>query len=491
MNTQMKILAASCAMIAGNVLAFDITTTLPDASIYITGSSALANDVSNAIANGPCSGSTTDLYRDSTGGSNFLYFTCVGNSTLGTTLAGKNIAFAYRVQGGSAYGTGPVGTAAVGHYAPDIVTGGTVAACPAGATGFATGSTAASTGLVCTGWAGSASTVTTDIPDAGVSDEEPVVFQSFTINQPATCTSQGDTSCASLAFATGTNFTSTPVLVQAMGLVASQPLIDALVATGAGATNANGFPTGMLAHQWIGELFASTGSVLKGGANWSKFAALVSGATGVAAPTTFTGPIVLCRRAAGSGTQAALAAHFMNQGCSSPNSNQQAIVTATGLQVGVTKTGTTVPTAAQVTAGGNGLYIIDNTSSGAVRTCMATASSNNALAVGVLSFDQKSAPGLAGVLGQYDFVGIDGSVISDASVTNGAYWNSVESTLQTSNALTGTDKGLAVGQIVTQLKTVTTQSANGVYSLAGAAGAASSKVMKFTTAGNTCRPAIN
>lgn len=480
MSAKIKLLAAACALAAGNAFALDITNSAntPAVTLYITGSSALQNDIANAVNNGLCATGSLDMYKDNEGGGNFLYFLCTAKSSLAE--AGQTIAVAYRTQGGSAYGTGPVGTAVVGHYQPSFTAGG-ADGCPS--TGpFTAGATAAKSGAACTGWLNGANSVTTDIPDVGVSDEEPVVFQANTINQPASCTSEGDTSCPSW---TTSNFTSTPVLVQAMGLVATQPLIDAMVAAGSGATNANGYPTANFNRQWVTEMFGANGKVLQHGANWSKFFSLVSGATGNA--STANGPVVLCRRAAGSGTEAALAAHFFDQACNAPNSNTQVVVTASGFQANITKTGTAVP-AAGVT--GSALYVIDNSSSGAVKTCMATASANGYMALGVLSFDQSTVPGNAGGLGQYDFVSIDGVPINDGHVTNGAYWNVVESTMQTSSSIASNKADLA-STLQAQLKTVTTASANGVYSLAGATGAASSKVMNFTTSGHTCAPAIN
>ena len=351
----------------------------------------------------------------------------------------------------------------------------------------------ASGGAFCTGWT-TANTATVGlqaIPDVGVSDEEPALFTSSSLNLPSSCaTVFGDPAACG---ATNTvSYTSTPVLVQAMGVVASSPLISALQAAGSAA----GGKANLSSH-WITTAFTKGSHVQTdiafnkhAGAtgDWGPLGDLVSRATGVTS-AAFQGSVVLCRRAAGSGTQASLQARFLNVGCAGTAAPYGAIVgipadTTTNTPASVSG-GVTYTFANPVGVPTTGYYeVFANGSSGTVKTCMAQAASAGLKALGVLSLDQSVTAG------QFDFVAIDGVAATDATVANGAYTDWVESTLQQSKSAAGATLSV-INALKNRLATVATQSAAGVYNIAAAGvfypATASPKQQKGNNSGVTCK----
>ncbi len=484
MNTQIKFLAAACAMVAaGSAMALPFATTIPAGqTIFLSGSSALAKDLHNEIVGTLCVAGTADLYTDTAAalGKDFAYYTCTSN------VAGVTgpIAVAYRSNGGSFFGTAPVGSYAIGLYNVNNSTSG----CPA-SNPVTTGPSPAVGSPKCSGWTAASASVngTTAIPDIGLSDEEPALF-SQSLNQPTSFASPFGEPTSAPGSLTAKNFSANAVLVQTMGVVASTPMISALMA--AGAKDFTGAHANMQT-SWLSTAFSAGSSVQSdiltntnnnGQGDWAPLSDLVTSATGVTT-SSFSGSVILCRRAPGSGTQASLQAKFLNIGCNS------AVNTPADPSLNVTldTNGASVNVSTPSTVPASGYYeVYNNTSSGAVITCMQQAASAGLLALGVLSVDQ-------GVKTGYDFVAIDGAYPTDATVANGSYGDIVESNLNVANGLTGA-KAKLTAALVAAAKTVNTQSPAGVYNVAGAInslqGTSVPKTMKGSIAGLTCKPAL-
>ena len=91
------------------------------------------------------------------------------------------------------------------------------------------------------------------------------------------------------------------------------------------------------------------------------------------------------------------------------------------------------------------------------------------------------------------FVAVDGAYPTDATVTNGAYSDIVESNLNVSKSISGTKLALA-NALVAAAKTLTTQSPAGVYNIAGAVdslqGTSAPKTMKGSINGLVCKKPV-
>lgn len=489
MKTQIKFLAAACAVVAANsAFALPFSAAVPAANtLFLSGSSALAKDIHNEFVGTLCQAGSADLYTDTAAalGKDFAYYTCSAATGITGVTAGTPIALAYRTNGGSWFGTAPVGSYAIGLYNALNATSG----CPASNPVTTAASPAVGT-PACSGWQSASASLngTTAIPDIGLSDEEPGLF-ALAANQPTSFTSPFGDPATAPGSLSAKNFTANQVLVQAMGVVASGPMVSALLAAGSVAT-AGGAGKANMASNWITSAF-TTGSGIQTDANdnpspfgvgdWTSMSDLVASATGVTT-APFTGSVVLCRRAPGSGTQAALQAKFLGIGCNG-NTNLPADPT---LNTTLDFNGATTIFANPSTIATGGYYeVFNNSSSGAVITCMQQAHSAGLKALGVLSLDQ-------GVKTGYDFVAIDGVYPTDATVTNGAYSDVVESNLNVSKSITGTKLALA-NALVAAAKSVTTLSPAGVYNIAGAVnalqGVSVPKTMKGSTSGQTCKHA--
>lgn len=476
MNTQMKLLAASCALVAANAAHALSPTIVPDYSMFMSGSSALQADLTNEIGGTLCQAGTVDMYLDAGGGNDFRMYTCTTSASAGVT-AGKNLVVYLRANGGSFYGTAPVGNFAIGRYDPiGSVAGQVAGGCPASAP-VVLGPTITG-GANCSGWTtANAAALVKQIPDAGIADVEPALVTNVA-NAPTSCTGLGDTACAPAAVA---NYTVNPVLIQAFGVIASGPMQTALInagATGGGKAN--------MQDRWLTDAFAVSSGVYNNG-DWNALSDLVTSSTG--STNAFSGSVVLCRRAKGSGTQASFQARYMNVGCANSGT---AVQTVAGLadSLAVIANPSLIPA--------TGAYnVYENSSSGAVITCVQQASSAGLKALGLLSLDQQSSSkfnrGTAN--GQIDFIAINGQAPNDATIANGSYPYMVESTVQVDSRTAGQNANgvLVANAMVKAMQTVTTQSPYGVYNiLTGVQGAvtgtAAPKAVKGANNSNTCRP---
>ena len=403
-------------------------------TVFMAGSSALAPDVQLEMQNTICAaGSLTTV----TGAGQNAYV-CTANATLG--LGAVPIAVYYRTSGGSTFGIEPVGNYA-SHYYP-IANGG----CPVA-------------GGACTNWSGEAGAAyTTGTPLGGISDVEPALFKAPSPNIDGTAADCNDGNYGD-GCPTGTKgfkFTSTSILAQGMGIAVSSGLYTALQAQQATA----GVPS--LTKAQVRSLFQSgSGLTNAGGAgteDWGLLSAELT-AEGYTGPA-FSGAMTVCRRTAGSGTQAALNAIQLGNPCD-----------GTGALTPLSNANDNDPPFLTVT---------ESSSSGGVETCLGAA---GVKAIGILSLDQ-----LTKLTAGQKFIAIDGvspvnatPAIVDAVLESGQYDYFVESTFQIANTAAGNQK-----TILTNLQSALQKTAPGagVYNLSTSTGAKRIRVGKN---GNTCQ----
>jgi hypothetical protein len=392
MNFKLKTIVAACAMaFAGQALALAPTTT-PDVTLFISGSSAAQTMIGQVtkglFVNGTTAANRTDVMWDTTSGKNYRGYFGVGAATLPATLAGKKILVLETALGGSIQGVNPVATkSTVGALDKS--------SCPA----TASTTVDAATGIaiyVCPG-------VQNIVPDAGISDVEP-----FDLEAPINLGSATALSTAQLA-----SLKVKGVLGAVMGISVT--------------SNAPASLTSLSKAQVAG---------LMGGniADWSQIDSTATGKS-----------IIVCRRVAGSGTQATINASFFGAPCmSSP-------------LIPSTFASTTSVLGSSVAVSAGNVVVVENSSSGNVKTCLQYAKdgtpagqainvkNGNLVAAG--SADSVVLPagnygigvlGLdAGTTAHYTFAAINGSAASVANAASGAYDVWVETTFNDRGDLTG------------------------------------------------------
>ncbi len=299
---KLKTIAAVCAMaFAGQAFALSPTVTAAAATtpLFISGSSALQVTIGQ-IATSLFTAGTIDVYFDTTGnGANYRAYSGTFKSVITGITAGTNGVIYEMAKGGSLMGIVPVATAtAVNTGLPttqilDMTTCGTAAT----GTDTVTGAPL----WTCTG-------AKNAVPDAGVSDVEPAMFQG--INVPAGSVSATPAIVAAL--------NSKPTLTQPMAVILTPNVLS-------GTT-----PVTNLTKAQVTALMNGTSS------DWSYVDASIA-----------AGPVTVCRRVAGSGTQASINDFFFGFPCS---------------------TGQTSPATASAVAGG--YTVIENSGSGQLAACM-------------------------------------------------------------------------------------------------------------------------
>ena len=443
---KLKALAVACAM-ACAAQAYAVTpSTTPDVQLFLSGSSALQNAIGQ-IHLDMCQTNTIDEMWDGTAaapsGSNYRAYFCTFKSTATTTsgitipasLQGKNVLLYNTAAGGSIKGINPIANA-LPVTRLDITT--CVVTSPAKSDAI-TGQTQV---YACPG------TVTTAVPDAGVSDTEPALFTGMNLAYPASISPvSARVPAAGNAALTATqlkNLTQTTALGQPMGIVTT--------------SNINATPGALsLSKAQISSLMS--GNTL----TWTTVLGTTLPSTTIGTGTTaVTYPavdsVVVCRRQPGSGTQSAINAAIFGFPCSSSYTSpaDDSFTSAT--------LGSTIPAAA-------GSYIvIENSSSGAVLTCldnvqagtMANAVGKQAIdvtsgalvalgapnsvvlpvggiGIGVLGFDK--VPGASDTVNQ---VAINGVAPTLANAVTGAFDIMVENSFQIRAAATVAGSGAAL-----------------------------------------------
>jgi copper(I)-binding protein len=404
MKLKMKTLVAACALALTSQAHALAPTTVPDVTMFLSGSSALQNAIGQ-IGNDLFVAGTEDVFYDGTatvpnGGSYRAYF---GTFKTGTTsagivipasLAGKKVLIYNTGAGGSIKGVNPVALA-------QPVTRLNLASCVASVPAVVDSITA-TTIYTCP------TTVTTAVPDAGVSDVEPALLTgiNLTINAATALTTRTPTATALTATQLA-NLVPTTALGQPMGIIVTSNATPAML-----------------------NLSKAQVAALMSGASifdWNQIDATV------AAGTT---SVVVCRRQPGSGTQASINNAIFGFPCAASQLAPADATVDAALTLG---TSTPVP--------GGSYVVVENSSSGALAACM-TAAQNGTMVnavgkqaidvtsgalvalnapnsvvlpaggygIGLMGFDR---PAKAGEL--YQFASINGAAPTLANATTGVY----------------------------------------------------------------------
>ncbi|TCV89527.1 hypothetical protein [Sulfurirhabdus autotrophica] len=385
----------------------------PDLQVFISGSSALQGTLGK-IAEGMMTAGTIDVYYDNaTGGKDYRAYFGTVSGT-GTALDGKKVLMHNRAAGGSFQGVGPVARA-------QLIDRMKIEA----ATCASTGAAYPSATFKCT------STVKA-VPDAGVSDVEPALF--VYPNLPAGETALSTTELGHIS-------------------PASQNAVVFGIAVSDNVSVTN------LSRSQITSLL--TGNY----ADWS----LVDPA--------LSGPVMVERRGAGSGTQASANAYFGGLPCSA-----NGVPLAAG---SVAATPTTLIT---------GYTVVENSSTGGVKAGLNTSFTVGNKAIGLVSTENTPVAGTD----HWHFVSIDGIPATVANAVAGKYDYFVEQSIQWRNA---TVAGVAApsGNMATFLDQFKTRSGEPTIlaTLPGVAALPTNydpslypvgQVMKGTKLNNTCQP---
>lgn len=365
---QVKKLSALCALacvaLSGQAMAALTPTQvaqLNDANtngrvVFISGASAVQKGFTGIVST--LFSGTPVRYANTTASSkDFEAVAGTLATSAGTWAAGTNVIVIYRTKGGSVWGVDPVAR----NTAIESLN---VTASTCGATGAGT----AASPYVCT--------TNTRIPDAGVSDVAPALFDDL-------YNTEGETPASKLSAGELALLTATPIYGLAFGVP---------VTNNVGLVNLNK---------------ATISAILTGNiGTWDQV------------NSTQSGDIVLCRRVPGSGTQAVFNMYFGNYPCSG-EFNVPADRDASGAWNNATNIYT-------VTPGTGSLVVVENSTSGDVRNCLDkavtggsyttkdrdgapvtvnfTAAGNKA--VGVLSMDSLSA---SKSTGNWQFRSLDGA----------------------------------------------------------------------------------
>ena len=410
MKLNKLVLACTMALVVNHAFALGPTVT-PDVEVFISGSSAVQGAL-GAIASGMMTGVDT-YYNTSNNGNDYrAYFGTVSGT--GTTLDGKKLLIHNRALGGSFQGVGPLARAqAITRMAID---GNCVLS--------TSGSTAGK--YLCP------NTVTA-VPDLGVSDVEPALFVGFNLpsGESALTTAERGHITASSTNETG------------LGIAVTDNLYNAGVTS--------------MSRSQIASLF--TGAYT----DWS-----LLGVSGV------SGPVLVERREAGSGTQAGTNAYFGGLPCSSG---------------GVLLTSATVTS--NPTSAISGYTVVQNGDTGTLVGNLNASYNVGNKAIGLIGLNKQP-----GASDHWHFVSIDGVAPTLANIINGKYDFFVEQSIQQRNT---TVNGVAApsGLVATFLTTFT-QRAGDPAVLGPLGGLAATPVnfdptvyantAKGTKQGNTCAP---
>lgn len=401
MNFKLKAIVATCALAFAGQAAALTPATAPDVTLYISGSSALQimlGQVSKSLfVNGATAADRTDVFYD------------------GTTAAagGKN----YRAYFGVGAASLPASLAGKKIMIIDTALGGSIMGVnpvalsqnvptlnPATCVMPTTASTDAATGISVYSCTGTQNLT----PDAGVSDLDPATNDA-TVNLPPGFTSLSSGQLAALNVQT------------LVGVMMGTPVTNNVPAS-------------------LQSLSKAQVAGLMGGniADWSMLDATATGKS-----------VIVCRRGAGSGTQSVINAAIFGNPC------------MTAPLAPLTWDATSAPLGSSVAVAAGNVVVVENSSSGNVKTCLAAAKNGSMVnAVGKQAIDVKTgnlvALGAAnsvvlpvggfaiGVLGldqgtttSYLFPAINGAAATVQNAATGAYDIVGEATFIDRNDLTG------------------------------------------------------
>ncbi|MEK8050037.1 hypothetical protein AACH10_07295 [Ideonella sp. DXS22W] len=478
------IAAAVAALATFQAHALDITTTnsANTVKIYAAGASAVSNVLAGIFVQNCASG--LDIYgsdktkpnfsTDGNNGDSHRVYSCTlkAEGQLDADLQGKglgnaNVALWKRDAGGSATGVFHV---AVPLVSTNLVVSATSCTSTGATAGYAPGASRPTYSYLC------GDTESVRSPDVGFSDVEPEFFKGINVPDDLVGTygaGLNDTQLKSL--------TRQPTFQTVFAVAVSKALYDRLKADG---KTVDGTTTGVptISRVVAGSLMRGEMSDPSNGLGWHALGITVGADT----------QVNICRRAPGSGTQAAanlLASGFPCTSASIPDPvrNDASDTPDNNLSGPYT--------------GGN-LFVYEGGSTGNVRSCLTNANTAGAYAIGHISVENAEEAG-------WKFVALDGVVPSRDNLKNGKYDYAMESSVQYRKSLitqlsagTAIDKAKAgfiqgfakaVGRPANLAK-IATANQNGVAALSGqgtfggtgADGTFVSRVAR--TAGNNCTP---
>lgn len=395
------IASAAALLVAGQAQALTPTELAAASTIkvYAAGASAIRNIVGQIFLQN-CASSLDIYYSDNVAGGNFTsdgkdgdshrVYTCALKAEAdlevdlkGKGLGGRNVAFYKRDAGGSAQGVFPV--AVPSNSANLKVDSSCTLTGNAAAFDSTTGVTTPS--YLCK------SSETLRAPDLGFSDVEPAFFKG--LNALSGFSSSG------LTAAQSNGLTVVPTFITIMGVAVSNALYEALQ-TAQGTTGVPSVSRSVIGSITRGELIDPAG-----GLGWQ--------ALGVADATK---QVNVCRRAAGSGTQAAANLMFSNFPCSAAAQVPPAVN-------GDSEYSNTL-TPASWTDGG--FFVYEASSAGNVANCLTNADNAGGYAIGHLSLENPATA-------DWKHVALDGVAPTRDNMKDGKYDYAVESTAQYRTAL--------------------------------------------------------
>ncbi len=468
MKLKQIVIATSLAMATGQALAIPVSPPTSN-QIFIAGSSAQQASL-GLVIEGLCQPGSIHVFYDGAiapFGNKHRAYQC-NTVALTGIAAGTSILVNDRAEGGSVYGVNPVADSLpIVRMAVDstcfqaILPGVNLATVPP------------SNQWACPNL--TAGTAVTDIPDAGVSDVEPNHDMFTSINLPNPPFPQPTKNLSILT-------------------------INSEQAVGYGIAATLNVKPNLSRLQVTSLISGSYGS-------WDPIATSPPALT----PALVNKPVVVCRRAVGSGSQAAMNAYFGGFPCLLG-------ARVPPLDFGANPAPTGVPPFVNIPVNGTGTYIIENATTGAVVNCLNVAASGGVLNGGVVTdshgtnfkFAAGGSAAALGILGlekqpiplvdQWRFETLDGITANTVNMMNGTYDFYVEQTIQWRNNLSPLklayltafkDKAGDPAIIqATNLEGVAALALNavGVAPTLDAIGNVTNRVMKGSRLGNTCSP---
>ena len=315
LNKVASLCALACAALSGQVSAANLSAAeqaiVNDANtngrvVFVSGASAVQAGFSS-IANSLFVGGGIRFADTAVSGATRNYEAVAGKliSAAGGWAANTNVIFVYRVKGGSVWGVNPVAR-------EEAIDSLKVTSATCGGAAATAGAGTQSSPYVCT--------IGTAVPDAGVSDVAPVLFD-------GAFNTEGETAAAALSAEELALLTSTPIysLAFAVPVTNNVPLVHlnkaAVAAIAGGSIN-----------------------------TWNQVDSSLP-----------ADDIVMCRRVPGSGSQAVFNMYFGNYPCGTANGPADRYASAAWDDS--TRKFT-------VTPGTGGLVVVENSSSGDVRKCL-------------------------------------------------------------------------------------------------------------------------
>jgi ABC-type phosphate transport system substrate-binding protein len=354
--------------------------------IKITGASALRLALGGFIQADLAQPGTLDVFFNDANGANHRAYSFRLNTAIGSWAVGTPILITKRDQGGSGEGVGPLITASATQLHMKVD-----GACTAAVGGVSPATDIQKPGFLCSG-------TVAGMADAGLSDVEPALLEAGINNGGARSTANLDSEgFVQNIFGVAVNKKLYLALQKAQGLVdASATVVDE------DAAKQPSLPVPFVRGALTGQLLGNDPLTKKG---WN-----------LVVPGAFDKKINVCRRAAGSGTQAASNVYFANNPCGGNDVYIPSVAGGTIAAVG-------------------SLAVNAGSSTGAVETCLGTTAQNaagDAYALGVIGRENNPRAVVNGVATDkgYRFVKLNGVAPERANVINGSYEFVVESTMQ-------------------------------------------------------------